>query len=164
MRILLISHGLPPDSIGGVEQHVDGLARALAADGHTVEIFARAALPDLPQGRWLCTAPGNPRITRVAYRWQGVDSLDATYHCPPMAESLRAFLAERRAAGAEFDVAHVHHLTGMSSDALATLGTRAVNQLPVVEGARLVGLLTREDVLKWLSLHDSTRRPSQSLR
>ena len=126
MRILLISHGLPPDSIGGVEQHVDGLARALAADHHTVEIFARASLPDLPQGKWLCTAPGNPRITRVAYRWQGVDSLDATYHCPPMAEALRAFLAERRAAGAEFDVAHVHHLTGMSSDALATLAQAGV--------------------------------------
>ena len=46
MRILLISHGLPPDSIGGVEQHVDGLARALAAGHHAVEIFARASLPE----------------------------------------------------------------------------------------------------------------------
>ncbi|MEO6598073.1 MAG: glycosyltransferase family 4 protein [Planctomycetota bacterium] len=126
MRILLISHGLPPDSIGGVEQHVQGLAGALITAGHRVEIFARADLPDLPQGQWRSNVDGNPSITRVAYRWQGVDSLDATYHCPPMAATLRAFLAERSASGVHFDVAHVHHLTGMSTDALAVLAEALV--------------------------------------
>lgn len=29
-----------------------------------------------------------------------------------------------------------------------------VNQLPVTAGSKLIGLLRREDVLKWLSLHD----------
>jgi Zn-dependent protease/predicted transcriptional regulator len=46
-------------------------------------------------------------------------------------------------------VSPVQHVT----DALAMLATRNVNQLPVVEGDRLVGLLRREDVLKWMSLH-----------
>src|SRR5690606_26314195 len=46
-----------------------------------------------------------------------------------------------------------------AADALATLGARAVNQLPVVDNGRLLGLLTREDVLKWLSLHDVGVRP-----
>jgi Zn-dependent protease/predicted transcriptional regulator len=41
-----------------------------------------------------------------------------------------------------------------AGEALETLARRGVNQLPVVEGGRLVGLLRREDVLKWLSLHE----------
>ncbi|MEX0959065.1 MAG: site-2 protease family protein [Burkholderiales bacterium] len=39
-----------------------------------------------------------------------------------------------------------------AAEALALLAQRDVNQLPVVEGDRLVGLLRREDILKWLSL------------
>ncbi|MBL9076074.1 MAG: glycosyltransferase [Planctomycetes bacterium] len=126
MRVLLLCHGLPPDGVGGVEQHVDGLATALAAAGHEVHTFARGDLPQLPQGEWTPTRTTNPRTTRVAYRWQGVDSLDATYTCPPMAAALRRFLVDRRAAGEAFDVAHVHHLTGMSTDALAELQSAGV--------------------------------------
>ncbi|MBL8730569.1 MAG: glycosyltransferase [Planctomycetes bacterium] len=126
MRVLLLCHGLPPDSVGGVEQHVSGLAEALAAAGHQVHVFARADLPALDQGAFVATATGNPRVTRVAYRWQGVDSLDATYLCPPMAAALRQFLGERRAAGETFDVAHVHHLTGMSTDALGELAAAGI--------------------------------------
>ncbi|MBX3462431.1 MAG: glycosyltransferase [Planctomycetes bacterium] len=126
MRVLLLCHGLPPDSVGGVEQHVDGLATALAAAGHQVHVYARADLPHLPQGACTTATGGNPRITRVAYRWQGVDSLDATYLCPPMAAALRAFLDARRRAGESFDVAHVHHLTGMSTDTLAELAAAGI--------------------------------------
>ena len=50
MRILLLSHGLPPESVGGVQQHVMGLAGALIAQGHEVHIFTRATLPGTPQG------------------------------------------------------------------------------------------------------------------
>jgi len=121
MRILLVCHGMPPDSVGGVEQHTSGLAMALANAGHDVHVFARATLPGRSQGDWQEQRTDNPRITRVAYRWEGVDSLDATYSCPPMADALRRFLAARRSAGERFDVAHVHHLTGMSTDALDVL-------------------------------------------
>ena len=121
MRILLLCHGVPPDSIGGVEQHVSGLAQALAAAGHAVHVFARGSLPGKPQGEYTLGAGGNPRVTRVAYRWEGVDSLAAIYTCAPMAQALQRFLVERAAAGERFDVAHVHHLTGMSTDALTVL-------------------------------------------
>lgn len=121
MRILLVSHGLPPDSVGGVEQHVGGLADALVASGHDVEVFARWSGGAAEQGSFVMTATGNPSVWRVAYRWQGVDSLAAMYTCTPMADAMRRFLAARRAAGITFDVAHVHHLTGISVDALAAL-------------------------------------------
>lgn len=39
-----------------------------------------------------------------------------------------------------------------ASDALDRLARHGVNQLPVVEDGRVVGMVTREDVLKWLSL------------
>lgn len=129
MRILLLCHGLPPDSQGGVEQHVHGLANALVAAGHQVHLYARAELPALAQGQRAPTRAGNPAITRVAYRWQGVDSLAAMYDCRPMAESLAGFLRDRAAAGERFDLAHVHHLTGMGVDSVAVLAEAG---LPVV--------------------------------
>jgi Zn-dependent protease/predicted transcriptional regulator len=38
-------------------------------------------------------------------------------------------------------------------DLLDVLGRRDVNQVPVVDAGRLVGLVRREDVLRWLTLH-----------
>lgn len=121
MRILLLSHGLPPDSVGGVEQHVSGLAEALVAQGHEVDIFARANLPEKPQGAFEQTAHGNPNVWRVAYRWENVDSLASMYTSEPMAAATAAFVQARKDAGATYDVAHVHHLTGMSVNSLASL-------------------------------------------
>jgi Zn-dependent protease/CBS domain-containing protein len=42
-----------------------------------------------------------------------------------------------------------------AGEALEALARRNVNQLPVLESGRLVGLLRREDVLKWLALHEA---------
>ena len=39
------------------------------------------------------------------------------------------------------------------SDALNDLASRDVNQLPVMEGGRLVGMLRRRDIMRWLQLH-----------
>jgi CBS domain-containing protein len=39
-------------------------------------------------------------------------------------------------------------------DALSLMGQRGVNQLPVLDGTRLVGLLRREDLVGWLALHE----------
>ena len=129
MRILLLCHGHPPDSVGGVEQHVAGLAQALAAAGHQVHVLARGNLPGTPQGDTVLGPAGNPRVSRIAYRWEQVDSLAAIYRCEPMAAGVRRFLAARAAAGERFDVAHVHHLTGLSTDSVAALREAG---LPVV--------------------------------
>jgi CBS domain-containing protein len=42
-----------------------------------------------------------------------------------------------------------------ASEALTMLAQLDVNQLPVLEHGKLVGLLRREDVLKWLSVHEA---------
>ena len=43
MRILLVTWEFPPETIGGVGAHVDGLSKSLAKDGHDVCIFTLAA-------------------------------------------------------------------------------------------------------------------------
>ena len=40
-----------------------------------------------------------------------------------------------------------------ATDALNDLARRDVNQLPVMEGGRLVGMLRRRDIMRWLQLH-----------
>jgi Zn-dependent protease len=49
-----------------------------------------------------------------------------------------------------------------ASEALAAIAQRNVNQLPVLDGRKLVGLVRREDVLKWLSFHDARDRAPQA--
>jgi glycosyltransferase involved in cell wall biosynthesis len=126
MRVLLLSHGLPPENVGGVEQHVDGLSRALARLGHEVHVFARSDAPEVAQTVATQTNSGNPAVTRVAWRWEGLQRFQDIYDCPGMAASLATFLRARRAAGEDFQVAHVHHLTGMSVDCLEVLADAGI--------------------------------------
>lgn len=121
MHILQICHGLPPESVGGVEQHTEGLVEALVRLGHRVHVYARTSDPSLPQGSLRAERAGNPAVTRAVYRWENVTDLASMYECEPMASTLRAFLQQQQDQGARFDVAHVHHLTGMSTRSLAVL-------------------------------------------
>ncbi len=120
MRILQITHGMPPESVGGVEQHVQGLASALIAAGHSVEIFARSSRAGVPGSRFVEEWNGC-RVTRVAYRWEGLTALVDMYRCELMEDALREFLAERREDGITFDIAHIHHLTGLSTGFVSVL-------------------------------------------
>jgi glycogen(starch) synthase len=43
VRILLVTWEFPPETVGGVGAHVDGLSKSLAKDGHDVCIFTLAA-------------------------------------------------------------------------------------------------------------------------
>ncbi|MFO1052434.1 MAG: glycosyltransferase family 4 protein [Planctomycetota bacterium] len=124
LRILLIAHGLPPESVGGVEQHVDGLARALVADGHDVHVYAKTGVAGLPQGSLRDDdAGGAPyRVTRVVYRYEGLDSLRSLYAVPLLDDALSRFLR----AHLPFDVAHIHHLTGLSTGILGRLEDAAI--------------------------------------
>jgi Zn-dependent protease/predicted transcriptional regulator len=50
-------------------------------------------------------------------------------------------------------------------EALSIMGGERVNQLPVMEGERLVGLVRREDVLNWLALNEAAaNKPAHALR
>ncbi len=47
-----------------------------------------------------------------------------------------------------------------SADALQQLSTRGINQIPIVADGRLVGLVRREDIVKWLSF--KSQRPDDA--
>ncbi|GAB4147149.1 MAG: glycosyltransferase family 4 protein [Planctomycetota bacterium] len=124
MRVLLISHGLPPESVGGVEQHVVGLSRALAGLGCAVRILARTSAKDRRQGDWFEEEGGNPSRTRIAYRWEGLQGIGDLYSVRAIDEGFGNFLADCEERGEPFDVAHIHHLTGLSVGVAETLRAR----------------------------------------
>lgn len=121
MRVLLLCHGLPPESVGGVEQHVEGLSAALVALGCDVHVYARSGRAGRAQGEVFEERAGNPQVSRVVYRWEDVAGLDGLYEVPQLDAALRRFLQQCEARGERFDIAHVHHLTGMSTGLLAVL-------------------------------------------
>ncbi len=45
-----------------------------------------------------------------------------------------------------------------ASDALNALASREVNQLPVLQDGRLIGMLRRRDIMRWLQLHSDLAR------
>jgi glycosyltransferase involved in cell wall biosynthesis len=125
LRILLITHGLPPESVGGVEQHVDGLARSLATRGHHVHVYAKTGRSDFDQGTTIDEPADEARpygVTRVVWRYEGLTDLRSLYAVPLLDAALERFLDSR----APFDVAHLHHLTGMSTGLVQRIRRRGV--------------------------------------
>jgi len=72
-----------------------------------------------------------------------IRSLDTHKRSTTMVSEIMTPAQRLTAVGADEDAA----------EALSLLARRGVNQLPVMENHTLRGLLTREDILKWLSLH-----------
>jgi len=125
--VLLVAHGFPPHAVGGVEQHAGGLARALAAAGHEVHVYTRGGEGRVGALSSTTDADG-VSVTRVAYRFEDVTDLGGLYRSPLLDRVFADFLAQH----GRFDVAHVHHLTGLSLgvlDALRAASVRTVMTL-----------------------------------
>lgn len=113
LRVLLVSHGLPPENVGGVEQHVDGLARALQGLGHSVHVLAKSGRAGSSQFTVVDEPPSRAMpypVSRMVYRYEGVDGLRRLYEVPEADAAFDAFLRQH-----DFDVVHLHHLTGLST-------------------------------------------------
>jgi glycosyltransferase involved in cell wall biosynthesis len=121
LRILLVAHGYPPEGCGGVEQHVSGLAGALAARGHRVHVYTRTAFGPAGELQPAQRQEGIA-VTRLAYRFDDLHDLDGLYENPALAAAFARFLAQE----GPFDVAHVHHLTGLSLGVLHELRAAGV--------------------------------------
>lgn len=72
--------------------------------------------------------------------------------------------AETRVADIMTPLARLHALgpADSASRALKLLAEQGVNQLPVVDGGRILGLVTREDILKWMALSPQGRLGRES--
>jgi glycosyltransferase involved in cell wall biosynthesis len=125
MRLLLVCHGLPPESVGGVEQHVDGLARALLKKGIDVHVYSKTGGDaDQPQGMVVEDHSQPYPVHRVVYRYEDLQTLQDLYRVEALDRSFARFLSEQ-----SFDLAHVHHLTGISVGALDQLRAAGIPSL-----------------------------------
>ena len=110
MRILFVTAGFLPDSIGGVELHLLGLARELRQD-HVLMVFTRCADSDRPEYDLdRCEVEGLP-VTRVNHRFSDCTSFEGIYRNPRIRERFLEELDRFRP-----DLVHVHHLTCLSTD------------------------------------------------
>ena len=104
MRIALVSHGLPPQDKTGVEIHALGLARALFAAGHAVELFAPVRQVELPHLALRREVHGGLGITRLVTNVEPADPAELQ-ELPGAAEAFGVFLERTRP-----DLVHFQHL------------------------------------------------------
>jgi GT2 family glycosyltransferase/glycosyltransferase involved in cell wall biosynthesis len=121
MRVLQIVHGFPPSGTGGAELYANDLARGLVDAGHDVAVFTREAIGARPEFATREEIRHGLRITWINNTFRSVRTFDETYAAPAVDERFSHFLDLTRP-----DVAHVHHLTCLSTGILEVLGRAGV--------------------------------------
>ena len=123
MRILFVLHTFPPESWGGTELHVRGVARVLARR-HDVRVFVRSGNPERHDGDIQRSYQDGFLLTRVNNLGRDGENFESTWRDPDVHD---AFVRELEAFRP--DVVHVHHLTGLSTSIIEACKERG---LPVV--------------------------------
>ena len=124
MRVLLVVHGYPPQGAGGTEIYVHSLALALRVQGEEVFVLAREADPARPDFATREETVDGLRVLRVNNTFRQVRSVRDAYLSPAVRRIAGDWIEEVRP-----DVAHLHHLTGLSGDLPLECARRG---LPVV--------------------------------
>ncbi len=123
MRILFVLHTFPPESWGGTELHVLGLARTLSKE-HDVRVFCRGGDSRRADGDVIQDFQDGLLVTRFNNLYSHYD--DFTWiHRNPAAHA--AFVDELESFRP--DVVHFHHLTNLSTTLPAAAKAR---DLPVI--------------------------------
>jgi glycosyltransferase involved in cell wall biosynthesis len=110
MRVLLVNHIFPPDSLGGVESYTQRLAADLVKVGDTVSVVTRRPDKSSPQPRILREQlPGGASLYRIAgyFVYEHYDRF-LRYH-DDIEKCFERILVE-----AAPDVVHFNHLLGQS--------------------------------------------------
>lgn len=122
MRILLLVHGYPPAPGGGTEAYTAALSTALAAGSHDdVFVLTRDADPNRPEYSVRREHRGRVSLLRINNTFQACCSFEDSYLNPELARRASALIDEIQP-----DVAHVQHLTCLSTSILAPLADRGV--------------------------------------
>ncbi|TFG94726.1 MAG: glycosyltransferase, partial [Myxococcales bacterium] len=122
MRILLVVHGFPPEASGGAEIYAQAVARELASvPGDEVVVLAREARPERPEFSLRDETCGSFRLIRVNHTYREGRSFRDSYRDTRLSAVLAGLLD-----AIEPDVAHLHHLTNLSTDLVELLASRRV--------------------------------------
>ena len=125
MRVLQIVHGFPPHGCGGAELYAETLAAQLTPQfGDAVTVIAREAVTDAPEFRVRRETRTNLELFWVNNTFRTSRRFEDTYVNPAITALVAAIVDQVRP-----DVAHVHHLTCLSTTILDALSERGI---PVV--------------------------------
>jgi glycosyltransferase involved in cell wall biosynthesis len=109
MKILQVSHGLPPREIAGVELYTFHLSEALIERNHQVSVFCRAEDPQREEFSTFREDSERLRVTRVVNNLAGVSDRRAYYDNPFFDQVFSEALKRERP-----DLVHIQHLFGLS--------------------------------------------------
>ena len=125
MRVLVIVHGFPPHAQGGAEihaeQHALGLVRLC---GDQVHVLTREERRDCPEYATRTERRDGVVVTWINNTFRDVRTYEESYRCPRIARIARDVIDDFQP-----DIAHVHHLTCLSTEIPGLLASRGV---PVV--------------------------------
>ena len=120
MRILYVTAAFLPESIGGVELHLHGIAKALAGE-HEVAVCCRGADPDRPELEIERYEYDGIPVHRINYLFSDCDGFPRVYRNPAVRARVDEVLAEFKP-----DVLHVHHLTCLTTDLVDAARERGI--------------------------------------
>jgi glycosyltransferase involved in cell wall biosynthesis len=110
MRILFVTASYLPESVGGVELHVAGLARVMGELGHRPMIVTRTGRPGLAQLQTVVESVDGVDVVRLANTFEDANAFELMYAHPGLADAFA-----RELERLEPDVVHIHHLTCLST-------------------------------------------------
>jgi GT2 family glycosyltransferase/glycosyltransferase involved in cell wall biosynthesis len=121
MRILEVVHGFSPGAQGGTEVYAHAHARALRDSGDEVLVLAREQ--DRNRAEYDCRTETRDglRIVRVNNTFRNTRAFEETYRNETI-----GVIAGRVVDDFKPDVAHIHHLTGLSTTIVRSLAERRV--------------------------------------
>lgn len=122
MRVLVIVHGWPPNAQGGAELYARAHAMTLAQrSGDEVLVVTREADASRPEYAVRWKTDEAVRVAWVNNSFGAVRSFEDSYRNPAVARVVAGIVDQFRP-----DVAHVHHLTCLSTLAIHEIKQRAV--------------------------------------
>ncbi len=122
MRILVVVHGFPPAVQGGSEIYAHALAMAMRRQFHDeILVLTRVNDPSRPEYDVTVERRGGLEVVRINNTFRLTRSVEDSYRHKAIADRLEPFIASFKP-----DVAHIHHLTCLSTDLVGQLGRRGV--------------------------------------
>lgn len=130
MRVLLVVHGFPPAARGGTELYAEAHARTLARQhGDEVFVLTRECDPARDEYALRTETADRIRVIRINNTYRRTRSFAETYANEAIGRLADAIVDDLRPS-----VAHIHHLTGLSTT--------------------IVDSLAKRQVPTWMTLHD----------
>ena len=121
MRVLFVTASYLPESVGGVELHVAGLARSVQAAGHDAVVLARTGRDGVAHLSLVRDEVEGVPVLRLSNTFEDATTFESMYVHTGIEDRFVDVLDEVKP-----DVVHVHHLTCLSVSILDRLRARGI--------------------------------------